>query len=89
MTHYVKIIRYLSGETIEEQLLEIAKAGLFGEDLRVFFDKNNSLTTETIAGLIGKFDIIRDSEFDRDNVVFVPKELAVKYFNRKAGRSAE
>ena len=74
MKTYINITNYTSGPSIKEQVNELLTAGKIDKDTRLFFSKNNSLTTKVIAELVGYFDITTDYDFDRDNIVFVPRE---------------
>lgn len=84
MRHYVKITRYMSGDSLATQLTKMINDGLFDEHLAVFFSKSNCITTEDIAYMMKYFDIEKDSDFSNDNVIFVPREWVVhKVANEK------
>ena len=78
MKHYVKITRYMSGDSLAEQLQQMVDDGLFNTDLRVFFSKSNMLTMEDVAYMLKFFDADTDWDFDSKNVIFIPKEVAVR-----------
>jgi hypothetical protein len=62
----------MSGDSLKKQLNEIAAAGLFDMDLRVFFSKSNMLTTEDIAYMLKFFDVYIDIDLDSKNIAFMP-----------------
>lgn len=74
MKTYINITNYMSGASVREQVNELLTAGKIDKDTRLFFSKNNSLTTKVIAQLVGYFDIDTDCDFDRDNIVFIPRD---------------
>ncbi|MBQ4122375.1 hypothetical protein IJD44_01430 [bacterium] len=74
MINYIKIIRYMSGESIEEQIDRIIDNGMMNEDTRLFFKKSNCVTCEDISKLVNWFEVINDIDFATDNVVFKPKK---------------
>ena len=78
MKHYVKITRYMSGDSLAEQLQQMVDDGLFNADLRVFFSKSNMLIMEDVAYMLKFFDADTDWDFDSKNVIFIPKEVAVR-----------
>ena len=75
MKTYINITKYMAGKSIKEQVNELLTAGKIDKDTRLFFSKGNCLTTEDIAELVGYFDIGRDDDFDRDNIVFIPRKF--------------
>lgn len=78
MRHYIQINRYMVGDSLATQLVKIMDKGLFDENLAVFFSKSNCITTEDIAYMIRFFDIQTDSDFSKDNVIFVPKDWTLR-----------
>lgn len=88
MKHYVKIINYMTGESIEEQLMDIARSGLFDDDLRVFFANNNTLTTKEIATVMKWFAVTTDEDF-HDNIVFAPSGYGRRYWNGQVEKEKE
>lgn len=78
MEKYVKIVKYMSGESIEEQLSELFSNGAIDEHTKLFFAKNNCITTKDIAEMMVYFNVVRDSDFDSENVVFVPNKYCLK-----------
>lgn len=77
MDKYVKIVKYMSGESIEEQLTELFENNAIDEQTRLFFAKNNCITTKDIAEVMTYFNIKKDSDFDDENVVFVPNKYCL------------
>ena len=73
MTTYIKITKYMSGASLKEQINELIDAGKIDEDVRLFFAKNNSLTMRDLAGILTYFDLIRDLDFDSENLVLKPR----------------
>lgn len=78
MKHYVKITRYMSGDSLAEQLQQIVDDGLFNADLRIFFTKSNMITAEDVAYMLKFFDVRVDWDFDSKNIVFIPTESALR-----------
>ena len=78
MKHYVKLTRYMSGDSLRKQLNEIDDKGLFDIDLRIFFSKSNMLTTEDIAYMLKFFDVDIDTDLDLKNIVFIPTVDAIR-----------
>ena len=74
MIKYIKLTKYLSGESIEEQIEEAIAKGQVDTETRFFFAKNNCLTTKELASIFHMFDIRRDNDFDSENLVFVPNK---------------
>ena len=77
MEKYIKIIKYMSGESIEEQLSELFSNGAIDEHTKLFFAKNNCITAKDIAEMMVYFNVVRDSSFDSENVVFVPNNYCL------------
>ena len=73
MINYIKIVKYINGESIEEQIEKIIANGMMNEDTRLFFKKGNCVTCEDISKLVTWFEIINDDDFATDNCVFKPK----------------
>ena len=78
MKHYVQIHAYMTADAIKNQLNEIKEAGLFDEDLRVFFGVHQMIGIQDIAYMLKYFDARFDSEFSDKNVVFVPQSRILK-----------
>ena len=78
MIKYIKIVRYMSGDSIEKQIQDIIDNGMMDEDTRLFFDKNNCVTMGDIKPLLSYFDVANNDEIN--NVVFVPKDYFIKGF---------
>ena len=77
MKKYIKIIKYMSGESLKEQINKIISDGMMDEYTRLFFAKNNHITTSDMREMMIYFDIIIDNDFDDENVVFKPKSLII------------
>lgn len=75
---YIKITRWMSGESLSEQIDNMMQNGLLDENTRVFFSKNNMLCTEDIAEMLTYFDVIIDNDFDAHNAIFRPNKLCIK-----------
>lgn len=84
MIKYIKIVNYMSGETINKQIQDIIDAGMMDEDTRLFFEKDNCLTMGNIKPLLTYFDIRSDN--DINNAVFVPKDNFIKRFIKNGKR---
>ena len=84
MIKYIKIVKYMNGETINKQIQDIIDAGMMDKDTRLFFEKDNCLTMRDIRPLLAYFDIRSDN--DINNVVFVPKDNFIKRFVEKGGK---
>lgn len=78
MVKYIKIVNYMSGDSISKQIQDIIDNGMMDKDTRLFFDKYNCITMEDIRPLLSYFDITSNDEIN--NVVFVPKEYFIKRF---------
>lgn len=78
MKHYVQIHAYMTADAIKNQLNEIKEAGLFDEDLRVFFGIHQMIGMFDIAYMLKYFDARFDSEFSDKNIVFVPQSWTLK-----------
>lgn len=83
MVKYMKIVKYLSGDSINKQVQDIIDNGMMDADTRLFFDKHNCVTMNDIQPLLTYFDITNND--DINNVVFVPKD----YFIRKFVKNGE
>lgn len=77
MINYIKIVKYMNGESIEEQIEKIIDNGMMTADTRLFFTKNNCVTCADISKLVTWFEVINDTDFANDNVVFKPKRNMV------------
>lgn len=80
MKHYVKITRYMSGDSLAEQLQQIVDDGLFNADLRIFFTKSNMITAKDIAYMLKFFDVTTDWDFDSKNIIFIPNEISLRRY---------
>lgn len=78
MIKYIKIVKYMSDNSIPKQIQDIIDAGMMDKDTRLFFNKNSCLTMEDIKPLLAYFDI-RCSN-DIDNVVFAPNDYFIDRF---------
>ena len=78
MIKYIKIVKYMCGDSINKQVQDIIDNGMMDEDTRLFFDKNNCVTMGDIKPLLSYFDIKNNDEIN--NVVFVPKDYFIKRF---------
>ena len=78
MIKYIKITKYMAGDSINKQIQDIIDAGMMDKDTRLFFDKGNCLTMGDIKPLLAYFDIRSDN--DISNVVLVPKDNFIKRF---------
>lgn len=82
MITYIKITNYMSGASIKEQINELIDAGKIDEDVRLFFAKNNSLTTKDLASIWGYFDFEHDLDFDSENLVLKPRKSILSMAER-------
>lgn len=78
MIKYIKIVRYMSGDSINKQIQDIIDNGMMDADTRLFFDVHNCVTMEDIKPLLSYFDIKNNDEIN--NVVFVPNDYFIKTF---------
>ena len=78
MVKYIKIVKYMSGDSISKQIQDIIDNGMMDEDTRLFFDKGGCVTMGDIKPLLSYFDIKNNDEIN--NVVFVPKDHFIKRF---------
>ena len=78
MIKYIKITKYMAGDSINKQIQDIINAGMMDKDTRLFFDRGNCLTMGDIKPLLAYFDIRSDN--DINNVVLVPKDNFIKRF---------
>jgi hypothetical protein len=74
----MKIVKYMSGDSIAKQIQNIIDNGMMDADTRLFFDKHNCVTMGDIKPLLSYFEIKNNDEID--NVVFVPKDYFIKRF---------
>lgn len=74
MRHYIKITRYMAGDSLATQLTKMVDDGMFDEHLAVFFSKSNCITTEDIAYMMKYFNIEKDSDFSNENIIFTPRK---------------
>lgn len=78
MIKYMKIVNYMSGDSIAKQIQDIIDNGMMDADTRLFFDKHNCVTMNDIKPLLTYFDITNNDEIN--NVVFVPNNYFIKRF---------
>ena len=78
MIKYIKIVKYMSGDSINKQIQDIIDNGMMDKDTRLFFDKHNCVTMGDIKPLLSYFDVTSNNEID--NVVFVPNNYFIKRF---------
>ena len=78
MIKYIKIVKYMSGDSINKQIQDIIDNGMMDKDTRLFFDSHNCVTMRDIKPLLSYFDITNNDEIN--NVVFVPKDHFIKRF---------
>lgn len=78
MVKYVKIVKYMSGDSIAKQIQNIIDNDMMDADTRLFFDKHNCVTMNDIRQLLTYFDIRNDDEID--NIVFIPNEYFITRF---------
>lgn len=81
MVKYIKIVNYMSGDSIDKQIQDIIDNGMMDKDTRLFFDGKNCVTMNDIRPLLTCFDIRNNSEIN--NVVFVPNDYFLKRFVEK------
>ena len=92
MIKYIKIVKYMAGDSINKQIQDIIDNGMMDKDTRLFFDRGNCLTMGDIKPLLAYFDI-RCSK-DIDNVIFTPNDYFIykfvengESFNNKNGKN--
>lgn len=78
MIKYIKIVNYMSGDSIAKQIQNIIDDNMMDADTRLFFDKHNCVTMNDIRPLLTYFDIRNNDEID--NIVFIPKEYFITRF---------
>ena len=78
MIKYMKIVNYMSGDSIGKQIQDIIDNGMMDKDTRLFFDSHNCVTMGDIKPLLPYFDITNNDEIN--NVVFVPNDYFIKRF---------
>lgn len=78
MIKYIKIVKYMSGDSISKQIQDIIDNGMMDKDTRLFFDSHDCVTMGDIKPLLSCFDIRNNDEIN--NVVFVPKDYFIKRF---------
>ena len=78
MIKYMKIVNYMSGDSIAKQIQNIIDNDMMDADTRLFFDKHNCVTMNDIRPLLTYFDIRNNDEID--NIVFIPKEYFIRRF---------
>lgn len=78
MIKYIKIVKYMSGDSIAKQIQDIVDNGIMDKDTRLFFDAHNCVTMGDIKPLLSYFDIRNNDEIN--NVVFAPNDYFIKRF---------
>ena len=78
MIKYIKIVKYMAGDSINKQIQDIIDNGMMDKDTRLFFDRGNCLTMGDIKPLLTYFDIRSDN--DINNVALIPKDNFIKRF---------
>ena len=79
MIKYIKIVKYMAGDSINKQIQDIIDNGMMDKDTRLFFNlKQNCITMGGIKPLLTYFDIRSDN--DISNVALVPKDNFIKRF---------
>ena len=81
MIKYMKIVNYMSGDSIAKQIQDIIDNGMMDADTRLFFDKHNCVTMNDIKSLLTYFDIRDNNEID--NIVFIPNKYFITRFVEK------
>ena len=69
MVKYIKIVNYMSGDSIAKQIQDIIDNEMMDEDTRLFFDKHNCVTMSNIKPLLTYFDIKNNDEIDNGIVL--------------------
>lgn len=78
MIKYIKIVKYMAGDSINKQIQDIIDNGMMDEDTRLFFDRRNCLTMGDIKPLLEYFSIRSDN--DINNVVLAPRDHFIRRF---------
>lgn len=78
MIKYMKIVNYMSGDSIAKQIQNIIDNDMMDADTRLFFDKHNCVTMNDIRPLLAYFDIGNNDEID--NIVFIPNKYFITRF---------
>lgn len=78
MIKYIKIARYMVGDSIDKQIQDVIDNGMMDKDTRLFFDKDECLTMGDIKPLLAYFDIRSDN--DINNVVLAPNDYFINRF---------
>ena len=79
MIKYIKIVRYMAGDSIAKQIQDIIDNGMMDKDTRLFFNlRQNCITMGDIKPLLAYFDIRSDN--DINNVVLIPKDHFIRRF---------
>lgn len=75
---YIKIINYMSGPSLKEQIGKIEDKGLMDRGTRLFFANNNTMSMRVVAELLHRFDAEVDDDLNDNNVVFKPQEWYIQ-----------
>ena len=78
MIKYIKIVKYMAGDSINKQIQDIIDAGMMDKDTRLFFSKNTCVTMRDIKPLVIYFDIVYSNNID--NVIFAPNDYFIYKF---------
>lgn len=78
MIKYIKIARYMVGDSIDKQIQDVIDNGMMDKDTRLFFGKDECLTMGDIKPLLAYFDIRSDN--DINNVVLAPNDYFINRF---------
>lgn len=78
MKHYVQIHAYMTANAIKNQLNKIKDENLFDKDLIVFFGCHQMVGMSDMAYMLHYFDAIIDTDFSKENVIFIPKDWVIK-----------
>lgn len=78
MIKYIKIVKYMAGDSINKQIQDIIDNGMMDKDTRLFFDRRNCLTMGDVKPLLEYFDIRSDNGIN--NVVLAPRDHFIKRF---------
>jgi len=78
MIKYIKIINYTCGDSLKTQVNKIFDEGLMDKNTRLYFANSNCLTTKEIREMLRWFEIKTDDDFNKENIVFAPKEWILR-----------
>lgn len=80
------MIRYITIENngverIRALMSEIDDAGLFDEELRLFYPRHRCIYTEDLCFITRWCEVVHDDEVNDDNVFFKPTKWAIQTKN--------